>query len=461
MAKANRSATHNEKMKPPPLRYVRPSTVDEALGLLDRQSRPLAGGQSLMPLVNLRQLRVRRLVDLGAIEELQSIETGPDGELILGAGIAMSRIEREPMVLRAAPLLVDALSLVANPQIRARGTIGGNVAHGDPVSEMRTALVALRATATVRGSGGERRTPIESLDLAENELIIDLRIPQVAAGSRSAIHEVAPRYAARALVVAAAVVEIDGSLLKSLRITVGGVAPAPTGLAGLDVLRGVGVDDPQIDHLIGRAIGELPASVDPRAAQSYRRHTAASLAGRALRDAAGQTRRKRSDAASRHASAPVPPVAMQERDSISEMTITVNGRQLHPRVEPRMLLCDLLRGPLGLRATHVGCEHGVCGACNVLLDGVAVRSCLLLAIQVDGHDVQTLEGLRDTGDVEELIEAFVDGHALQCGFCTPGLMITLAELRAERSPIVPEQLLGNLCRCTGYAPIKRVAEGLG
>jgi carbon-monoxide dehydrogenase small subunit len=151
---------------------------------------------------------------------------------------------------------------------------------------------------------------------------------------------------------------------------------------------------------------------------------------------------------------------MEERGSVGEITITVNARQLRPRVEPRLLLCDLLRGQLGLHATHVGCEHGVCGACNVLLDGIAVRSCLLLAVQADGHHVETLEGLRDTDDVEELIEAFVNGHALQCGFCTPGFMITLTELRRQGLPIRSEQLLGNLCRCTGYAPIKCVAEGL-
>jgi carbon-monoxide dehydrogenase small subunit len=119
-----------------------------------------------------------------------------------------------------------------------------------------------------------------------------------------------------------------------------------------------------------------------------------------------------------------------------------------------------LRGVLGLHATHVGCEHGVCGACNVLLDGVAVRSCLLLAVQADGREIQTLEGLRETAEADGLIDAFVDSHALQCGFCTPGFIVTITELRRRGESIGPEELMGNLCRCTGYAPIVRVAEGL-
>jgi carbon-monoxide dehydrogenase small subunit len=241
---------------------------------------------------------------------------------------------------------------------------------------------------------------------------------------------------------------------------VGGVASAPAALSGLDVLHGLSADDARVDQLISRAIDSLSAGDDPRADESYRRDAAAQLARRALSDAASETRSKPSTAASEPAPAPGPVAAMQERDSVGEIAVAVNARQLRPRVEPRLLLCDLLRGQLGLHATHVGCEHGVCGACNVLLDGIAVRSCLLLAVQADGHRVETLEGLRDTDDVEELVDAFVSGHALQCGFCTPGFMITLAELRRQGSPIRSEQLLGNLCRCTGYAPIKRVAEGV-
>jgi aerobic carbon-monoxide dehydrogenase small subunit len=137
------------------------------------------------------------------------------------------------------------------------------------------------------------------------------------------------------------------------------------------------------------------------------------------------------------------------------ISLEVNGERVEALIPPRINLADFLRDHLKLTGTHVGCEHGVCGACNVLLDGVAVRSCLMLAIQADGRAVETLEGLRDAPDVAELTDAFVHGHALQCGFCTPGFLVTLAELRRRGGPTTSDLLVGNLCRCTGYAPILR------
>ena len=141
-----------------------------------------------------------------------------------------------------------------------------------------------------------------------------------------------------------------------------------------------------------------------------------------------------------------------------EITVTADGRRYREIVEPRLLLSDLLRGRLGLTGTHVGCEHGVCGACTVRLDGVAVRSCLLLAVQVDGSEITTVEGLAPTGAaLTPLQEAFRRHHALQCGFCTPGILIA-AEHFLERNPRptrreIAEMLSGQLCRCTGYTPI--------
>jgi aerobic-type carbon monoxide dehydrogenase small subunit (CoxS/CutS family) len=138
--------------------------------------------------------------------------------------------------------------------------------------------------------------------------------------------------------------------------------------------------------------------------------------------------------------------------------LTVNGRRHRERVEPRLLLCDLLRGRLGLTGTHIGCEHGVCGACTVRIDGVATRSCLVFAVQADGCDVQTVEGLAGTGELTDLQRAFRSHHALQCGFCTPGVLMAAEDLLARRGAAVGrddvERLLaGQVCRCTGYEPI--------
>ena len=151
---------------------------------------------------------------------------------------------------------------------------------------------------------------------------------------------------------------------------------------------------------------------------------------------------------------------------MTTVDVTVNGRRYLEDVEPRLLFSDFLRHRLGLTGTHVGCEHGVCGACTVRLDGVAVRSCLLLAAQVDGAEVVTVEGLAGADRLTPLQEAFHRHHALQCGFCTPGILIATEDLLSrERMPTreeIVDMLSGQLCRCTGYAPIvDAIAEAAG
>jgi aerobic-type carbon monoxide dehydrogenase small subunit (CoxS/CutS family) len=145
--------------------------------------------------------------------------------------------------------------------------------------------------------------------------------------------------------------------------------------------------------------------------------------------------------------------------SARAIKVTVNGVAHERAVEPRLLLSDFLRHTLGLTGTHVGCEHGVCGACTILLDGDSVRACLLFAVQVDGAQVETVEGLGTIGRLNALQEAFHAHHALQCGFCTPGMLITATDLM-RKYPLasdddIREGLSGNLCRCTGYEHIVR------
>jgi aerobic-type carbon monoxide dehydrogenase small subunit (CoxS/CutS family) len=140
-----------------------------------------------------------------------------------------------------------------------------------------------------------------------------------------------------------------------------------------------------------------------------------------------------------------------------DVELTVNGRRVREAVEPRLLLSDFLRHRLGLTGTHAGCEHGVCGACTIRLDGAAVRSCLLLAVQTDGANVETVESLAGSEALTPLQEAFRRHHALQCGFCTPGILMAATELLEQHARPTRAQALdllsGHLCRCTGYAPI--------
>ena len=144
------------------------------------------------------------------------------------------------------------------------------------------------------------------------------------------------------------------------------------------------------------------------------------------------------------------------------VTLTVNGKRYQKEVEVRLTLADFIRHELGLTGTHLGCEHGVCGACTILLDGQSARSCLMLAVQADGHEILTVEGIApNEQELHPLQEAFRDNHGLQCGFCTPGMLTTLLEfLRDNPDPTEQEvriAISGNLCRCTGYQGIVNAA----
>ena len=145
-----------------------------------------------------------------------------------------------------------------------------------------------------------------------------------------------------------------------------------------------------------------------------------------------------------------------------DIETTVNGALLRRRVDPRQHLADFIREELQFTGTHLGCEHGVCGACSVLVDGTVVRGCLMLAVQADGKRIDTIEGLSDSGAISDLQAAFAERNAAQCGFCTPGMLLTAHEMLRkggiETREAIRAFIAGNLCRCTGYEPIVDAIE---
>ena len=153
---------------------------------------------------------------------------------------------------------------------------------------------------------------------------------------------------------------------------------------------------------------------------------------------------------------------MSER--IHEVTMRVNGEDVREMVDARQTLVDFLREGLGLTGSHVGCEHGACGACTVRVDGIIVRGCLMLAVQCDGAHVETIEGLSDSGEIADLQTAFQERNALQCGYCTPGMLLTAQSLLQEGDvpsrEAIREHLSGNYCRCTGYQAIVDAVEAV-
>ena len=151
-------------------------------------------------------------------------------------------------------------------------------------------------------------------------------------------------------------------------------------------------------------------------------------------------------------------------DRMVDISLTVNGERVNERVEARKTLVDFLRDDLGLTGSHVGCEHGVCGACTVRVDGAVVRGCLMLAVQCDGASVVTIEGASDSGEIADLQDAFEARNALQCGYCTPGMLLSAQELLANGAvpsrDAIREHISGNYCRCTGYHAIVDALESV-
>ncbi|MDQ1505305.1 MAG: 2-furoyl-CoA dehydrogenase 2Fe-2S iron sulfur subunit, partial [Actinomycetota bacterium] len=438
------------------------------------------------------------------------------GHLVVGALTRQRVLELSPAAAGIGAL-ADGVPLVGHVATRNRGTVGGSIAHADPAAELPLALVALGGSVVVEGPDGRREIPADDLfagflttSLRPGELVVEVRFPTPRARDGSALLEVAQRHGDFPLAAVAVSLLLDGDgRVGDARVAVGAIADRPLLLpeAAEALVSGAGPEE------AGRLAATL---VDPggslHAPADYQRHLVSVLVARAVtrahHRAAAQTAaptrapipsaaaetpaptrppiptgaRPVRPATSADASAPAPAPEDLGTDRAARAArsvprsaapagnaagppgsrCTVNGRAASlDGVPDRRLLSDFLRHDLGLRGTHVGCEHGVCGACTVRVDGAAVRSCLLLARQADGAAIETVEGLAaddEARTLHPLQEAFRRHFALQCGICTAGILMAAAErLDAPADPPDEDEirrlLSGHLCRCTGYEPI--------
>ncbi|MGH9065356.1 MAG: FAD binding domain-containing protein [Acidimicrobiales bacterium] len=503
-------------MKPAPFVYHAPAAVEEAVALLaeaEGDGKVLAGGQSLVPLLNMRLASPGHLVDVNGIAGLDAVTVTADAVRV-GATVRQSRLEDDGAAIAALPLLGQALRLVAHPVIRNRGTVVGSLVHADPAAELPGVLALLGGSVEVVGPAGRRSVSAAELfvgplmsSVAPDEVAVAATFPPLPPGTGSAFVELARRHGDYALCGVAATVTLGPDYrVAAAAAAYIGVSPTPLVLDLGEVLAGSpasAIDPAGAARLAQDRVDPLP---DVHATADYRRHLAGVLTVRALREAAEDAVRRvavggRRDQMEAGVAAPrlsgAGPAVGHRPDRAGpagtvpagtgpagtvpagtgagprpggehtvEVGLTVNGLLRSATVPSRRLLSDFLRHDLGLTGTHVGCEHGVCGCCTVLLDGLPVRSCLLLAASVRGQYVTTVEGLTPDGGLSPLQQAFVERHGLQCGFCTPGFLVTVSAF-LERCPHPSEEearqaIGGNLCRCTGYqgitAAVLRAAE---
>lgn len=491
-------------MKAAPFDYIRPASVADAVAALARageEGKVLAGGQSLAPVLAMRLGRPAVLVDINAVTGLGELVVAED-TLYVGATVRQRQAEQH-QASAAVPLLAMALPWIGHREVRGRGTVCGSLAHADPAAELPAVAVCLNATLDVAGPRGRRTVTARefftgpmSTVLAPDELLLSARFPVAGPGEGFGFAEVGRRHGDFALTGVAVRVRLsqsgevrDATLAAfgvSGRPVVRDVTPVLTSLtssadspavAPADLVRAL---TPAMSALAGELVD---TAGDMHASNAYRRRlftvlaareVAAAYARAAGQDPAGATTGARPSSGiaptrpgpvpppapaappSPPAAAP-PPATLTSADGRATTHLTVNGTPVTLSLPPRVTLADALRDHLGLTGTHLGCEHGICGMCTVLVDGHAARSCLLFACQLEGAEVLTIEGLGRPGELHPLQQAFGRHHALQCGFCTPGFLLSAYDLVTHKPRVTREELAaelsGVLCRCTGYRNI--------
>lgn len=290
-------------MKPPRFDFVAPSTLAEAVDAISSADDPgeaklMAGGQSLMPLLNLRLAQPRLVIDLNRVEEMVGIDDTAD-HLVVGAMTRQRSAERSKAVSAGCPLIVEALSLVGHPQIRNRGTVGGSISHADPAAELPAVAVCLDAEMVVAGSGGERTvgaaeffTGFLSTALAEDEILVAIRFPKPAAGTGWSFTEVSRRSGDFAMVGVAVTLRLDGDTVADARIALSGVGATPLRSSdGEAVLIGGRATDEEFRRAGVAAAATLEPPEDLHGSSHYRRHVAGVVVERALSTAAARARR--------------------------------------------------------------------------------------------------------------------------------------------------------------------------
>jgi xanthine dehydrogenase iron-sulfur cluster and FAD-binding subunit A len=459
-------------MKAAAFAYSRPASVEEACALLaaDDGARLIAGGQTLVPLMAMRLARPTRLVDIARLPGLAYVRQEADA-IAIGAATTQRTVESDPLVRAKLPLLARALTFVGHTATRARGTVGGSLANGDSAAEID--LVAVTLGATVSWREGAQSGEIPAAEFFVGPMVTTLPMAAVLTGVRFPVwrervgigfQEISSRRSDFAFASAAAQVALapDGTCARIV-IGIGAATETPLRLSLAELaLTGARLTPEAIRDAVAGALANIVTMADLHASAEYRRRAVTSLAIRAVNEAAENAKNAvgwAPDETSPRGQDRLGAVAHADDDANAIWpTLRVNG-QSHPiDVEPRTTLLDCLRDELGLVGAHAGCEHGVCGACTVLVDGVAVRSCLIFAVQADGRAITTIEGVTPApGELSVLQDAFCETHGLQCGYCTPAMILAAHALLAgnpapTRDDIV-EAISGNICRCTGYAQI--------
>jgi xanthine dehydrogenase iron-sulfur cluster and FAD-binding subunit A len=476
--------------------YYTPTSIEETLNLLaeyQERSRLIAGGTDIILELERGQRPIAdTLIDISRVHGLDKI-TLNDDSISLGPLVTHNHVVSSALCIERAFPLAQACWNVGAPQIRNRGTVAGNLITASPANDTITPLWAMDAQVTLQSAERGRRTlsfpkfyqGVRQVDLAPDEMLVGISFPALHANQRGTFLKLGLRQAqAIAVVNVAAVLTFEESASQShnslpvvdARITLGSVAPT---IMRAEQAEAALIGQPPSQETIQRAAQLATAAARPiddvRGSAVYRRMLIEVFTRRALTALTQGIERETwpTDPGMLWAkgNGHFPTLAgktIVHREGRGEPIQTVvNGQSVTVFDANDKTLLRMLREDLGLTGTKEGCTEGECGACTVLLDGIAVMSCLVAAPRAHGAEVVTIEGLPNWGRVEgqglhPIQQAFIEEGAVQCGYCTPGFLMSGASLLAEKARPNAEQikqaLTGNLCRCTGYYSILRAIE---
>jgi len=465
--------------------YLEPASLQEAITLLAQygnRARVLAGGTDLLVHMKMERIAPQAVISINRIPGLDRIAV-QDGHLHIGARATIHAIENDPRVQAYYPALTDACASFSTTQVQTMGTVGGNLGNGSPASDSAPALITLGAEAEITGLDGKRRLPLEEFFvgpgktvLQDGELLTDVILPQPQIGTGSAFLKISRVAADIAKASGAVTIVHDGGRVVDCRMAFGSVAPTPMRTCKAEqMLIGQEFSEDLVARVAQAVSAEIAPIDDVRSSAWYRREAARVLAYDGLHRAWQRATACYSERPS-FAEASKESLSQKEmlrpfgpqHDSIGRVganekrliELRVNGQRHRAWVSPNDLLLNVLREQLQLTGTKYGCGIGECSACTVQMNGEPVLACLVLAVSAVGKDILTVEGLqKPNGELDPLQEAFIEHAAFQCGYCTPGMLLTAKSLLAEKlhptEDDVRHHLRGNLCRCTGYASIVR------
>ena len=483
-------------------------SVDDAVRLLLEypQAQIIAGGSDVLVQMREGKRAGAELVSIYGLDELRGVVMEEDGTIRIGSLTSFSHITKDPIIQKYINVLGEAVDMVGGPQIRNIGTIGGNTCNGVTSADSASTLFAWDAVIELAGPDGIRRIPIKDfyikagkVDLRPGEIQTAILIPREAyEGYEGYYIKYAMRNAMDIATLGCSVnvkLSEDKKTFTDVRIAYGVAGPVPMRAIHAEAAgRGLEVTDENIEKIGDTVLEDVTPRDSWRASKAFREHISKLLCKRALREAvrrAGGVISEESQAAmapntsdnenagtgeKKEAPASISGVSedsgtvrhtiMTDAESGKQYKLVrcrINGVERETMVDVRASLTDMLRNDYSLTSVKKGCEVGECGACNVIIDGECYNSCIYLAVWADGKEIRTVEGLMGPdGELSDIQQAFIDEAAMQCGFCTPGVIMSAVEILESGKEYTRDelrkQLSGHLCRCTGYENILNAVE---